>query len=108
MEISGGMGVARRLCLIAGTTTNSNSVYPGPAARQRNLIARCGGRADLDTGLPGVAYGKAFVSSLREHGVSGAGILRPLIDDLNARAAMSPFDKATAARVACNAQDTPD
>src|ERR1700733_11842894 len=57
---------------------------------------------------PGVAYGKAFVNSLREHGVSGAGILRPLIDDLNARAAMSPFDKATAARVACNAQGTPD
>lgn len=57
---------------------------------------------------PGVAYGKAFVAGLREHGVSGAGILRPLIDDLNARAAMSPFDKATAARVACNAQDTAD
>jgi hypothetical protein len=57
---------------------------------------------------PGVAYGKAFVNSLREHGVSGAGILRPLIDDLNARTAMSPFDKATAARVACNAQGTPD
>ncbi len=57
---------------------------------------------------PGVAYGKAFVIRLREHGVSGAGILRPLIDDLNARAEMSPFDKATAARVACNAQDTPN
>jgi hypothetical protein len=40
--------------------------------------------------------------------VSGAGILGPLIDDLNACAAMSPFDKATAARVACNAQGTPD
>jgi hypothetical protein len=57
---------------------------------------------------PGVAYGKAFVARLREQGVSGAGILRPLIDDLNARGAMSPFDKATAARVACNAQDTPN
>jgi hypothetical protein len=57
---------------------------------------------------PGVAYGKAFVNRLRQHGVSGAGILRPLIDDLNAQAAMSAFDKATAARVACNAQDTPD
>ena len=57
---------------------------------------------------PGVAYGKAFVNSLREHGVSGAGILRPLVDDLNARTAMSPFDKAMAARVACNAQDTPN
>ena len=57
---------------------------------------------------PGVAYGKAFVSRLREQGVSGAGILRPLIDDLNARAAMSAFDKATAARVACNAQGAPD
>jgi hypothetical protein len=57
---------------------------------------------------PGVAYGKAFVTRLREHGVSGAGILRPLIDDLNVCAAMSAFDKATAARVACNAQDTPD
>jgi hypothetical protein len=57
---------------------------------------------------PGVAYGKAFVTRLRERGVSGAGILRPLIDDLNARATMSPFDKATAARVACNAQGTAD
>jgi hypothetical protein len=56
---------------------------------------------------PGVACGKAFATRMREHGVSGAGILRPLIDDLNARAEMSPFDKATAARVACNAQDTP-
>src|SRR5262249_758172 len=57
---------------------------------------------------PGVAYGKALVARLREQGLSGAGILRPLIDDLNARTAMSPFDKATAARVACNAQDTPN
>jgi len=57
---------------------------------------------------PGVAYGKAFVARLKERGLSGAGILRPLIDDLNARAAMSPFDKATAARVVCNAQDTPN
>src|ERR1700732_667753 len=57
---------------------------------------------------PGVAYGKAFVVSLREHGVSGAGILRPLIDGLNAQAALSPIDKATAARVACNTQGTPD
>jgi len=57
---------------------------------------------------PGVAYGKAFVARLRKEGVSGAGILRPLIDDLNAQAAMPPFDKATAARVACNAQDTPN
>jgi hypothetical protein len=57
---------------------------------------------------PGVAWGKAFVARLRENGVSGAGILRPLIDDLNARAAMSAFDKATAARVACNAQAAPD
>ncbi|HEY4920907.1 MAG TPA: hypothetical protein VII40_12450 [Xanthobacteraceae bacterium] len=40
--------------------------------------------------------------------MSGAGILRPLIDDLNARTALSPVDKATAARVACNTQDTPD
>jgi len=56
-----------------------------------------------------VAYGKAFVNSLREHGVSGAGILRPLIDDLNARAAMSPFDKATAALSRpANAQDIPE
>lgn len=57
---------------------------------------------------PGVAYGKSFSARLREEGVSGAGILRPLIDELNARAAMSPFDKATAARVACNTQDTPN
>ena len=57
---------------------------------------------------PGVAYGKAFAAALRAQGVSGAGILRPLIDDLNAQTAMSPADKATAARVACNAQGTPD
>src|SRR6201996_6995932 len=57
---------------------------------------------------PGVAYGRAFVARVRQHGLTGAGILRPLIDDLNANAAMSPFDKATAARVACNTQDTPD
>lgn len=57
---------------------------------------------------PGVAYGKAFVAGLRERGVSGVGILRPLIDDLNAQAALSPVDKATAARVACNTQGVPD
>lgn len=57
---------------------------------------------------PGVAYGKAFVIRMREQGVSGGGILRPLIDDLNARTTMSAFDKATAARVACNTQDTAD
>ena len=57
---------------------------------------------------PGVAHGKAFAARLKKDGLSGAGILRPLIDDLNAQAAMSPFDKATAARVACNAQDTPN
>jgi len=56
---------------------------------------------------PGVAYGKAFAATLRARGISGAGILLPLIDDLNAQGAMSPADKATAARVACNAQDTP-
>ena len=60
-----------------------------------------------DTG-PGVAYGKAFAASLRQRGVSGAGILGPLIDDLNAQTAMSPFDKATAARVACNTQGIQD
>jgi hypothetical protein len=59
-----------------------------------------------DTG-PGVAYGQAFVATLKTRGVSGAGVLRPLIDDLNAQAAMAPADKATAARVACNAQSTP-
>lgn len=57
---------------------------------------------------PGVAYGKALVARLKQQGLSGAGILRSLIDDLNARTAMSPFDKATAARVTCNAQDTPN
>ena len=36
-----------------------------------------------------------------------AGVLRPLIDDLNAQTAMSPADKATAARVAYG-QGTPD
>ena len=57
---------------------------------------------------PGVAWGKAFVSRLRENGLSGVGILRPLIDELNACGAMSAFDKATAARVACNAQGKQD
>ena len=56
---------------------------------------------------PGVAHGRAFAATLRAQGVSGAGVLRPLIDDLNAQTAMSPIDKATAARVACNAQATP-
>jgi len=60
-----------------------------------------------DTG-PGVGYGKALVAALRAQGISGAGVLRPLIDDLNAQTAMSPADKATAARVACNAQGTPN
>jgi hypothetical protein len=57
---------------------------------------------------PGVAWGKAFAGTLRDRGVSGAGILRPLIDDLNAHGSMSPFDKATAARVACNTQGAQD
>src|SRR5437660_1625791 len=56
---------------------------------------------------PGVAYGAAYAAASRAQGLSGAGVLRPLIDDLNAQATMSPFDKATAARVACNAQKTP-
>jgi hypothetical protein len=47
------------------------------------------------------------VAASRAQGLSGAGVLRPLIDDLNAQAAMPPADKATAARVACNAQNTP-
>jgi hypothetical protein len=59
-----------------------------------------------DTG-PGVAHGIAFVAASSAQGVSGAGVLRPLIDDLNAQTAMPPADKATAARVACNAQSTP-
>src|SRR4051794_13021366 len=59
-----------------------------------------------DTGA-GVAHGVAFVAALRAQGVSGATVLRPLIDDLNAQTAMTPADKATAARVACNAQSTP-
>lgn len=57
---------------------------------------------------PGVAYGEALVARLRECGISGAGILRPLIDDLATCAGLSPFDKATAARVACNRQGMPD
>jgi hypothetical protein len=57
---------------------------------------------------PGVAYGNALAARLRAQGVSGAGILRPLIADLDAQAALSPRDKATAARVACNTQGTPD
>lgn len=79
---------------------DSEALSPGAASAPTSALTR-------DSG-PGVAYGKAFVARLRERGVSGAGILSPLIDDLNARAEMSPFDKATAARVACNAQDTPN
>jgi hypothetical protein len=56
---------------------------------------------------PGAAYGTAYAAASRARGMSGAGVLRPLIDDLNAQTAMSPADKATAARVACNAQNTP-
>ncbi len=79
---------------------DSEPLSPGVASAPTSTLTP-------DSG-PGVAYGEAFVIRLREHGVSGADILRPLIDDLNARAGMSPFDKATAARVACNAQDTPN
>ena len=82
---------------------NSCEEHDNAAAEQRNLIA---GRR-VDAYGPGVPYAKAFASRLGEHGVSGAGIVRPLIDDL-ARAAMPAFDKATAARVACNAQGRPD
>src|ERR1700759_175398 len=79
---------------------DSETSSPGAAsAPTSTLTPDCG---------PGVAWGKAFAGRMREQGVSGAGILRPLIDDLNARAAMSPFDKATAARVAWNAQGKPD
>lgn len=79
---------------------DSETASPGmTSAPTSTLTPDCG---------PGVAYGRAFVARLREYGVSGAGILRPLIDDLNANIAMSAFDKATAARVACNAQDTPN
>jgi hypothetical protein len=59
-----------------------------------------------DTG-PGVAYGAAYAAASGAQGLNGAGVLRPLISDLNAESAMSPADKATAARVACNAQSTP-
>jgi hypothetical protein len=45
---------------------------------------------------------------LRAQGLTAAGVLRPLIEDLNAQTAMSPADKATAACVVCNAQSTPD
>jgi hypothetical protein len=76
--------------------TPSPDVTSAPAS---TLTPDCG---------PGVAWGKAFAARLADHGVSGAGILRPLIDDLNARGQMSAFDKATAARVACNAQGKPD
>ena len=79
---------------------DSETSSPGVAsAPTSTLTPDCG---------PGVAYGKTFAGRLRERGVSGAGILRPLIDDLNACGSMSAFDKATAARVACNAQGTPD
>lgn len=79
---------------------DSETASPGvSSAPTSTLTPDCG---------PGVAYGQAFVARLRDQGVSGAGILRPVIDDLNACAAMSPVDKATAARVACNAQDTPN
>ena len=71
----------------------------GTSAPTSTLTPDCG---------PGVAWGKAFAHRLGDHGVSGAGILRPLIGDLNACTTMSAFDKATAARVACNAQGKPD
>jgi hypothetical protein len=74
----------------------SHAVTSAPTA---TLTPDCG---------PGLAYGKAFAARLRDEGIGGAGILRPLIDDLNAQPVLSPFDKATAARVACNAQDTPN
>ena len=77
---------------------DSETSSPAASAPTSTLTPDCG---------PGVGWGEAFASRLGEQGVSGAGILRPLIDDL-ARAAMPAFDKATAARVACNAQSTRD
>src|ERR1700759_1228412 len=77
---------------------DSETSTPVASAPTSTLTPDCGA---------GVAWGKAFAARLNEQGVSGAGILRPLIDDL-ARAAMPAFDKATAARVACNAQGKPD
>jgi hypothetical protein len=56
---------------------------------------------------PGAAWGSAFAAASGAQGLSGSGVLRPLIDELNAQSAMSAADKATAARVACNSQNTP-
>ena len=95
--------------VVSESVTNEPDMQP-PDAATASHAATSAPTSTLtpDTG-PGVAYGKAFVAGLRdEHGVSGAAILRPLIDDLHAQAALSPIDKATAARVACNTQGTPD
>ena len=91
----------------------ANKAREGEAAQQPDAEAGSPAATSAPTSTltpdigPGVAYGSAFAATLGAQGVSGAGVLRPLIDDLNAQTAMSPIDKATAARVACNAQATP-
>jgi len=53
---------------------------------------------------PGVAYGQQAAARLATQGKTGAAILRPLVDDLNAQPNLTPIDKATAMQVACNSQ----
>jgi hypothetical protein len=77
---------------------------------RKNLIAWRGERADLDadTGFrAGRGLGQGFLDWPEGTRRERSRHLAPLIDALNARAAMPPFDKATA-RVACNAQGTPN
>lgn len=53
---------------------------------------------------PGVAYGQQAAARLAQQGKTGPAILRPLTDELNAQANMTPMEKATAMQSACNAQ----
>jgi uncharacterized protein DUF4157 len=55
---------------------------------------------------PGVAYGKQAAARLAAQGKTAQKILGPLAEELNAQPNMSPMDKATAIRVACNQQGT--
>jgi hypothetical protein len=104
-----GMGTTtQRVADAAKSGPEGEAAEPQPDAQAVSAATTSAPTSALtpDSG-PGVAYGNAFVATLRAQGLSGADILRPLIDELNAQTAMPPADKATAARVACNAQGTP-
>jgi hypothetical protein len=53
---------------------------------------------------PGVAYGKSVASRSAAQGKTSGAFIRPVIAELNAQPQLTPMDRATAMRVACNSQ----